>query len=332
MNKINDIEHLKREILQNKTEIMEIQQYISTASEEIATVHQDLTVTRAHASGEAIVSPRKLNEDFEGVKKCISEVARSLEVWYKPFTSRPLSDDQVRKIRNHIQGKPRLEAVDQFIQRARGQKLHLVTEVLIRNYLCGIIMALVFHPFLPGESINDQRIKTLLRLQGGIARTESQDYSGRWRALTYKHSVNLEPRKEAWCTGRVVRYIEEISGLLKVITDNEIAQESLDAVCQFTVHMVNVAAQFKDDFMQSCTQFDPSVFLPSCGEDYDSDGMQEINPGREPSRKVVLGIVPGLQLRRSVSNGSGYTMQYKCAIIPRVVGDKSTLLSPPSAR
>lgn len=261
------------------------------------------------------------------MKGRINEIVSAFQTWYQPFTTGRLSNVHARNIRERIQSSNTLWSADAFVEGAIDQDLSIVAEGLIRHHLCSFVMAHVFRPFVIGKRDRETDIAMLLKIQREVRRTESQDYSGQWRALSYKHA--MEPRSPNWSKKHVSECVKGIKDLFVVLTGAQLGDRSLNIALQLTAQMIDFAAQFKDDTMQLCTKMNHYVYLPDFGKEYNSTTMQEVVKGKEQSTQVILAIGLGIQRSWSIFEYSRCIQGYEAAIPAEVVGDQSLMLSLP---
>lgn len=300
---------------------------IARTKEEIATVEQDLSATQAHAPGEGTMSTEDLIKGFDEIGKRINDIMCAFKQWYTPYADRPLSEHRARAIVDYLQASVFMKRAVPFVQLAIGHNLATITEGILYHHLSFALMGAVFYPFLPGAKRGDPEMLTLRQMQEEIRNKQPQDHTGRWRALTYKHALEQQPRHDTWCTGFVTMYIQEVSNLLKIVTGHDINNESLDIAGKITMQTFNLAAQFKDRSMTLCTETDYCVFMVHSGHECDSAFMEECYEGKRPSTEVALGTGLGLDLNTSIRDGEDYRQECKSAVRAPFLGNRGILSS-----
>jgi hypothetical protein len=290
-------------------------------------VNQDLVATRAHAPDEGTMLKGEVIDGFVEVGKCMSDIIKFCIARCSSRINRQLSPMRAGQIREYLRGKPNMQDSDKLVELADGCNLQLVTQILIWRYLSLALEQFVFQPFLPGEAQGDKAAQVFFDILDTAQHHESQDRSGRWRALTYKHALSLSPRDEGWCVEPATSLVNDISGLVTVVNESKLTNEELEAAFQLIWRMFNTAAQFKDKAMMICTDVDFMVHLRRGGERFNPGYMREACKGGGSSKRVVLGAGLGLQLARNLQKESTVERGYEHPIPAQVIGDENGLFS-----
>lgn len=189
--------------------------------------------------------------------------------------------------------------------------LNSITEAVV-NWL---LVFTIFDAFMPLGNIEDQRFSSdLLKLQEDIRSVEPQEYSARWRSVTYK--AMTRGRDDAALARNIVTWVASyLMFTFSAFVDQSVANRGIQELEADLTDIVTKALRWQDQARTRHYTYDYAGFLPlenSSFVEAEMDMESEVDGAVHAAKRVVmLPLSMGLKASRSEASANGPIRAHK---------------------
>ncbi|EJD39207.1 hypothetical protein AURDEDRAFT_171797 [Auricularia subglabra TFB-10046 SS5] len=287
------IEDQRQKLAQQQTASVARQEALTnellSTRKQLATAASDLALLRAVSGDDG--DAQGLVTMFDDITDQIGEVAFRLGRKVRAgCRNAPITPNQLEVL--HQSGENIYGFVRQYLEHCAQQAipapdtLNSITEAVISWLLASTI----FDPFMPVGSIEEQRFSSeLLKLQEDIRSVEPQEYSARWRAVTYK--AMTRGRDDAVHARNVVCWVvDHLIATFYAFVDQSIASRAIQELEPDLTDIVTKALRWQDRARTRHYSYDYVGFLPHENSSFIEADMEmdsEVDAAPQPIAQVM---------------------------------------------